>query len=198
MTELLTAGFELKSVNEEGVFEGYASIFDAEDRGRDIVARGAFKKTLAERGPRGIKLLWQHDPTEPIGVIETLREDARGLFVKARLLLDVGRAREALSLMREGALDGLSIGFRTQKSRRDEAKGVRILLDVDLWEISLVTFPMQPAAKVSAFKSGGIRTIRESRPRNRRLPDGHPGRQLHNVVLRRADHRRDGHCFNQD
>lgn len=161
MTDILNAGFEVKSVNDQGVFEGYASVFYAVDEGRDMVSPGAFKRSIAERGADGVKLLWQHDPTEPIGCIEKIREDARGLFVKGRLLLGIQRAREALSLMKEGALDGLSIGFRTVKARTDEAKGVRHLLDVDLWEISLVTFPMQPAARISSFKAGGVRTIRE-------------------------------------
>jgi hypothetical protein len=161
MTDVLNAGFEVKSVTDQGVFEGYASVFSSLDEGRDMVAPGAFKRSLRERGADGVKLLWQHDPTEPIGCIEKIREDARGLFVKGRLLLDIQRAREALALMKEGALDGLSIGFRTLRARTDEAKGVRHLLDVDLWEVSLVTFPMQPAARISSFKAGGVRTIRE-------------------------------------
>lgn len=161
MTDILNAGFEVKSVSDTGLFEGYASVFSSVDEGRDMVAPGAFNRSIKERGPKGVKLLWQHDPMEPIGRIDTIREDARGLFVRGRLLLEIRRAREALSLMKEGALDGLSIGFRTIKARTDEAKGVRHLLDVDLWEISLVTFPMQPAARISSFKGDCVRTIRE-------------------------------------
>lgn len=161
MNDHLTAGFEVKSVTESGHFEGYASVFHSVDRGLDAVMPGAFRRSIAERGPGGIKLLWQHDPRQPIGSIDQIFEDERGLFVKGRLLLDVQQAREALSLMRVGAMDGLSIGFRTIKSRRDEIKGVRLLMDVDLWEVSLVTFPMQPEARVASFKSGGIDTIRE-------------------------------------
>ena len=77
MTERFASNFELKSTTDEGVFEGYASIFDEVDDGRDIIRRGAFSKTLMERAPEGIKLLWQHTPTEPIGTIEEMREDDR-------------------------------------------------------------------------------------------------------------------------
>lgn len=156
----LDADFELKAVDPAGVFEGYASVFEAVDQGRDAIARGAFKRSLKDRGPRQIKLLWQHDPTEPIGVLEEVREDARGLYVKGRLLMDVRRAREAHALMRAGALDGLSIGFQSVTSRLDDLTGVRTLDDVDLWEISLVTFPMQEMARISAFKRQPIPTIR--------------------------------------
>jgi HK97 family phage prohead protease len=161
MKNRLTAGFEIKSLSESGHFEGYASVFHRVDRGMDMILPGAFSRSIEERGADGIKLLWQHDPREPIGNIEEIYEDERGLFVKGHLMLDVQRAREALSLMRVGALDGLSIGFRTLKSRKDEAKGVRLLTDLDLWEVSLVTFPMQSAARIARFKSGGIDTIRE-------------------------------------
>src|SRR3546814_106464 len=83
-----------------GAFAGYASIFDQLDQGHDIVAHGAFRRSLAERRAEGVKLLWQHDPGQPVGVIDSLSEDARGLFVRGRLLLDVARAREAHALMR--------------------------------------------------------------------------------------------------
>ena len=88
-----------------------------------------------------MKLLFQHDPNEPIGVWLELAEDSRGLFARGRLMPEVTRAREVLSLMRAGALDGLSIGFRTVKGRTDPATGVRRLDQIDLWEISVVTFP---------------------------------------------------------
>ncbi len=162
MSDTMDAAFELKRLDgAEGVFEGYASVFDQVDDGRDAVLPGAFARSLAEKGARAIKLLWQHDPKEPIGIIESLREDARGLFVKGRLLLDLRRAREALSLMRSGALDGLSIGYRAAKARHDRTRGVRLLEDIDLWEVSLVTFPMQRAARVAAFKAALPQSIRD-------------------------------------
>ncbi|HXV74407.1 MAG TPA: HK97 family phage prohead protease [Sphingomonadales bacterium] len=160
-TSTLTAGFEMKALDDSGLFEGYASVFEAVDEGRDAVMPGAFKASIEERGIEGIKLLWQHDPAEPIGRLEEIYEDDRGLYIKGRLLLTLQRAREAMSLMRDGALDGLSIGFRTLKSRMDETKNVRLLLAVDLWEVSLVTFPMQPEARIAVFKKAPVRTVRE-------------------------------------
>ena len=155
MDEWLRRGFELKQVGETGEFEGYASVFDVIDQGHDIIIRGAFLRSLKERGAEGIRLLWQHDPAEPIGRIEEVREDQRGLYVRGRLLLDVARAAEAHSLMKAGALDGLSIGFHTVKADVDDFTGVRRLMDVDLWEISLVTFPMQRQARITSFKATG-------------------------------------------
>ena len=152
--ETKRARFDLTSVDAEGTFEGYASLFNVEDLSHDIIAPGAFAGSLAKRGAAGVKLLFQHDPAEPIGVWLDIAEDARGLKVKGRLTLDVARAREVLSLMKAGALEGLSIGFRTEKGARDTRSGVRRLTKIDLWEISIVTFPMQPGARVTAVKSG--------------------------------------------
>lgn len=131
-----------------GAFAGYASVFHRVDRGGDRVLPGAFQRSIAQRGARGVRLLWQHDPGAPIGVIDEIGEDGRGLFVKGRLLLDVGRGRDAHALLRGAAIDGLSIGYRTLLSDRDK-DGVRNLREIDLWEVSLVTFPMQPAARVA-------------------------------------------------
>lgn len=135
-----------------GEFEGYASLFNLPDLGRDLVEPGAFTRSLARRGPSGIRLLWQHDPAEPIGQWLMVREDRRGLFVRGRLSLAVARAREVHALMREGAVDGLSIGFRTVTARTDRRGGYRRLIEIDLWEISVVTFPLLPQARVSAVK----------------------------------------------
>lgn len=133
----------------EGRIEGYACLFGEVDLGRDIVERGAFAETLAARGAAGVRLLYQHDPAEPIGVWDEIGEDARGLFVRGRLSLDVRRAREVQSLVAEGALDGLSIGFKAVRARTDPRSRVRRLLRVDLWEVSVVTFPMQPGARIA-------------------------------------------------
>jgi len=137
-----------------GMFEGYASLFHIQDLGGDIVMPGAFAASLRRRGPGAVKLLWQHDASQPLGLWEAIEEDDRGLRVKGRLNLAVARAREILSLMHDGVVDGLSIGYRTVQSRRDGKAGPRRLYKVDLWEISLVTFPMLPQARVQAVKRG--------------------------------------------
>lgn len=136
-----------------GTFEGYASLFGVPDLGGDVVVKGAFRRSLARRGAAGVKLLFQHDPAQPIGVWLSVVEDHRGLLVKGRLMPEVAKAREVLALMRAGALDGLSIGFRTVKGNRDPTTGLRRLLEIDLWEVSIVTFPMQPDARIAAVKS---------------------------------------------
>ncbi|MGE3246414.1 MAG: HK97 family phage prohead protease [Beijerinckiaceae bacterium] len=140
----------------DGVFEGYASLFHLRDLGNDIVMPGAFADSLRDRGSRGVKLLWQHDAAQPVGAWLSIAEDHRGLKVCGRLNLEVAKAREVLSLMREGAVDGLSIGFRTKRAERDAKSGVRRLYQLDLWEISLVTFPMLPQARVDAVKRGHL------------------------------------------
>lgn len=139
------------SVTEEGRIEGYASLFDAPDQGGDVVAKGAYAaslKRLVAEGRR-VKMLWQHDPAQPIGIWDEVREDARGLYVKGRLLESVGRAREAVALIAAGAIDGLSIGYRTLRATKGD-KGRRLLQELELWEVSLVTFPMLPSARVAA------------------------------------------------
>lgn len=128
---------------------GYASLFDVPDQGGDVVQRGAYGKSLARlmAGGRGVKMLWQHDPAQPIGLWSEAREDARGLWVSGHILTDVPRGREAAALLDGGAIDGLSIGYRTIKAQRSP-NGLRLLTEIELWEVSLVTFPMQPEARV--------------------------------------------------
>jgi HK97 family phage prohead protease len=158
-TERKFVDLVLDDVEADGSFSGYASLFGAVDLGRDMVMRGAFARSIRERGAGGVRMLYQHDPASPIGTWTELREDARGLFVKGRLAGGVAKAREVLSLMRDGALDGLSIGFRTVKARKDARSGVRQILEADLWEISVVTFPMLPGARVDTVK-GALPTVR--------------------------------------
>jgi uncharacterized protein len=149
-TKLLPAA--LAGVAEDGGFEGYASLFGVADLGKDLVVPGAFAECLARRGSAGVRMLWQHDPAEPIGRWLSLAGDGRGLRVRGRLNLAVARAREIHALMREGAIDGLSIGFRVERARTDRA-GLRRLEKLDLWEISVVTFPMQPGARIAALSA---------------------------------------------
>jgi len=140
------------TIDADGTVEGYASLFGEIDQARDMVVRGAFAGTLAARGVHRIPMLFQHDPSEPVGVWLELREDHRGLLARGRLIPEVARARELLSLLRAGAIDGLSIGFRTIKGSIDPRSRVRRLLAVDLWEISIVTFPLLAGARVRAVK----------------------------------------------
>jgi hypothetical protein len=156
-TKLLPASGAAAS--EEGLVEGYASLFDVVDLARDVVVRGAFAEAIARRGVAGIRMLWQHDPAEPIGAWTSMAEDARGLLVRGRLNLSVARAREIHALLRQGALDGLSIGYRVERARRDRA-GVRRLERIDLWEVSVVTFPMQPGARVETRAAPVVEAIR--------------------------------------
>ena len=142
------------AITDNAVIEGYASLFGQADQGGDVVEAGAYAasiKALVADG-RKVKMLWQHDPAQPIGVWDEVREDKRGLWVKGRLLESTQKGREAIALIGAGAIDGLSIGYRTVKSvkagRND--KGQRLLKELELWEVSLVTFPMLPSARVAA------------------------------------------------
>ena len=151
-------------VGEDLAIEGYASLFGEADQGGDVVGSGAYSASLAALSAAGrkVKMLWQHDPTKPIGVWDEVREDARGLWVKGRLLDSTQTGREAAALIAAGALDGLSIGYRTKRSGKNE-KGQRVLMELELWEVSLVTFPMLPSARVAA-KGDGLtadETLRE-------------------------------------
>ena len=143
--------------------EGYASVFGLHDKGGDMVMPGAYAVSLKalKRRDEKVRMLWQHDPTQPIGVWEEVYEDMRGLFVRGRLLEDVARAREARALLEAGAVDGLSIGYRTVRAEAVPGGGRR-LLELELWEVSLVTFPMQPEARLSAKAStlDGLASLR--------------------------------------
>lgn len=149
---------EIKA-SAEGVIEGYGSVFGNIDSYGDIVVAGAFAETL--KRDRRPAMLWQHNPDEPIGVWHEMREDKRGLVVKGQLALGTQRGREALELIKMDALDGLSIGYSTVKSSFDEQSGVRSLLQLDLWEVSPVTFPANEAARITSAKSADIKTIRD-------------------------------------
>jgi uncharacterized protein len=127
-------------------FAGYAALFDRVDRGGDVVRRGAFARAVAA-GAERVPLLWQHGPGSPIGRIEMLAEDARGLRVIGRLSAGSAAGREAAALLKDGAIGGLSFGYRVRAGREGAR---RELADLDLVEVSLVTFPMQPGARVHA------------------------------------------------
>jgi len=144
---------ELETVKLNGSFSGYASLFNEVDQGKDAVAAGAFKTSLQGRKASDIRMLFQHDPDQPIGVWNTIREDRKGLYVEGQITLGVKRSEEVLELMRVGAIDGLSIGFKTKRARVNPTTKVRWIMEADLWEISIVTFPLLEAARIENVKS---------------------------------------------
>ncbi len=149
------AGLHLTEDATGAVIEGYASLFNAPDQGGDVVAPGAYAASLKamKADGRRVRMLWQHDPAQPIGIWDEVTEDARGLYVKGRLLSSVARGREAAALIAAGAIEGLSIGYRTVRAAKSD-KGHRLLNELELWEVSLVTFPMLPSARVTSGVSG--------------------------------------------
>jgi len=164
-------GFELKALNADGTFEGYGSVFGVKDSYDEIVAAGAFAESLATRKAAGTMpaLLWQHRSGEPIGVYTEMSEDAIGLKVSGRLALKTARGAEAYELLQMKAISGLSIGFVTREDSYDRVTGIRTLKKVDLWEVSLVTFPANEAAQVTGVK--GIESIENLRDAERHLRD---------------------------
>lgn len=138
-----------------GTVDGYASVFGIIDRGGDIVMPGAFKASLAEwkRKKAFPPMLWQHDSWNPVGIWSEMVEDEKGLRVKGDLVLEVPQAASARALMLAGAVKGLSIGYRTVDYEIDRQTGVRKIKKAELWEVSLVTFPMLPEAQITGVKS---------------------------------------------
>lgn len=153
MLEQLDCAFEVKAVAEDGQFEGLASTFGNRDLLGDVIAPGAFKDSIAN--PGAIRMLWQHDHRDVIGRWSDLRETKEGLYAKGQLILDVQRAREARALLKAKAVDALSIGFRIPDGgvEIDRDSDTRILKKIELHEISIVTFPANPKARVSTAKA---------------------------------------------
>ena len=154
--------FEVKAIGDDGTFSGYGSVFGVEDSYGEIVIAGAFDESLANRLP---SLLWQHRASEPIGIYTLVKEDAIGLYVEGKLALDTVRGQEAHALLKMGAISGLSIGFNTREDSYDTVTGVRTLRKLDLWEVSLVTFPANEAACVTdvkeLVKDGDLPSLKE-------------------------------------
>lgn len=152
---LQRSNFHITSVDKKGLFAGYASIFDTIDDQNDIIIPGAFKQSLEnwERQNKWPKMLWQHNRQEPIGRWLFIEEDQKGLYVEGQLLLDVQKAKEAYALMRAGAVDGLSIGYLVIKADRDSKRGLRYIHQIELLEISVVTFAANSAAQITKVKA---------------------------------------------
>ena len=167
MNEIQNFPMEVKALDDSGVFEGLAAVYDNVDLQGETISPGAFTKTIRER-PQ-VKLLYQHDTNQPIGLCE-VSDSAVGLIVRGRLSLGVARARETYELLKTGVLDSFSIGYDVIKDRRLK-DGTRVLTELRLWEVSIVTFPANPKAVVGRVKRDAWaddyaemkRTVREIR-----------------------------------
>ena len=146
---------DIKSLDEDGTISGYGAIFNNKDMGGDILIPAAFAGSLAEHRRVGttVKMFWQHDPREPIGRWTDLSEDGKGLYVEGRLNMDVQRAREAYALLKNGDIDGLSIGYATIESEPDHKRGATLLKKVKLFEVSVVSIAMNERARVESVKA---------------------------------------------
>ena len=158
------ARIQLKALGDDGVFEGYGAVFGNQDSYGEVILPGAFKDSLRRWGESGSMppVLWQHKRDEPLGLILEMEEDDRGLFIRGQLLIkEVQRAKEAHSLLKNRAISGLSIGYVPVVDEYDRDEGIVYLKEIDLWEISVVTFPANPEAGVTTVKANNIKTIRD-------------------------------------
>lgn len=162
---------ELRATGADGEVEGYGSVFNNSDDYGDVIVPGAFGASLAEHRAAGTMpaMLWQHDSDEPIGVWTEMSEDANGLRIKGRLALDVSKGREAYALLKMGALNGLSIGFYAKEATYDRGTDIRTLTEIDLWEVSLVTFPANRLARITQVKSRDFHEDKTIRDVERRM-----------------------------
>lgn len=165
--EVRAYSFEIRATGDDGTVEGYGSVFGVKDSYADIIAAGAFNGSLKSHKSAGTMpaMLWQHDSDEPCGVWDEMSEDAKGLKVKGRLAMETVKGREAHSLLKMGALSGLSIGFVSKEWSYDRDTEIRTLTEIDLWEVSLVTFPANGKARVTGVKAidvTGLSTIRQA------------------------------------
>jgi HK97 family phage prohead protease len=153
--EFRSYALQIKATGDDGTVEGYGSVFGVRDNYDDVIASGAFAETLKSHRSEGTMpaMLWQHDANEPIGVWTEMVEDSKGLLIKGKLALDTTRGKEAHALLKMGALNGLSIGFMSKQWAYDRETEVRTLTEIDLWEVSLVTFPANEKARVTNVKS---------------------------------------------
>lgn len=141
--------FELKELNEDGTFEGYASTFNKVDHGNDLIEPGAFKKTLKEN--KQFPVHWYHSILQPVGGIHG-EEDDKGLFMKGFLVLEVQKAKELYALMQKKVVNMMSIGYDVIKQTWDANSGIRKLQEIKLWEVSIVTWGMDQEAFITDVK----------------------------------------------
>lgn len=164
--EVRSYPLHIKAAGDDGSIEGYGSVFGVRDAYDDVIAAGAFGKSLSDHKAAGTlpAMLWQHDSAQPIGIWTEMVEDEKGLRIKGQLALETVRGKEAHALLKLGALNGLSIGFVSKQWAYDQTTDVRSLTEVDLWEVSLVTFPANRASRITQVKSAdidGLTTIRQ-------------------------------------
>ncbi|QSE47027.1 HK97 family phage prohead protease [Acinetobacter johnsonii] len=146
---------KIKAVQEDGFFSGYGAVFGNVDWYNDVILPGAFAKSLEKWAEKNKMppVLWNHNDGEPIGVYTSIYEDEKGLFVEGRLLIDdVPRAKSTHALLKAGAIDGLSIGYKTKKANQ-QTNGIRELIELDLGEISIVTMPANEESLITSVKS---------------------------------------------
>ena len=154
--------FELKALGDQGEFEGYALTYGNKDDGGDICVKGCMTNSLRKRPANKVKMLWQHDPMHVIGKWSELVDDEKGLLAKGQLFMDVQKAREVFAILKGGGIDGLSIGYRAEDHEYDKATDARLLKQIDVREISVVTFAMNSEATITMVKSASdIKTKRQ-------------------------------------
>lgn len=153
--EVRSFALQIKATGDDGTVEGYGSVFGVRDNYDDVIAKGAFVKSLKDHKAAGTMpaMLWQHDADKPIGVWTEMVEDEKGLRIKGQLAMETIKGKEAHALLKMGALNGLSIGFMSKEWAYDRETEVRTLTAIDLWEVSLVTFPANEKARVTNVKS---------------------------------------------
>ena len=156
--KVLIKNIEIKSTDNKGLFSGFASVFNVIDDHNDYIMPGAFLKTISENPE--IKLLWQHDHAQPIGLITSIEEKEDGLYIEGELLLDVVKAKEAYALMKKRVVDSLSIGYEVLDYYYED--GVRFIKELRLWEVSVVTFPANRSAQILHVKSDSEKSLENS------------------------------------
>ena len=153
--EVRSFALQIKAAGDDGTVDGYGSVFGVRDNYDDVIAKGAFVQSLKDHKAAGTMpaMLWQHDADKPIGVWTEMVEDEKGLRIKGQLAMETVKGKEAHALLKMGALNGLSIGFMSKEWAYDRDTEVRTLTAIDLWEVSLVTFPANGKARVTNVKS---------------------------------------------
>jgi len=153
--EVRSFALQIKATGDDGTVEGYGSVFGVRDNYDDVIAKGAFIQSLKDHKAAGTMpaMLWQHDADKPIGIWTEMVEDEKGLRIKGQLAMETVKGKEAHALLKMGAINGLSIGFMSKQWAYDRETEVRTLTEIDLWEVSLVTFPANEKARVTNVKS---------------------------------------------